>query len=69
MTKNKVKAADLKSLSAQELNEKKNQLEKELHELRHKKIVGQLEKPHQFKAARKQIARILTIQNQTSGKK
>jgi hypothetical protein len=26
MTKNKVKAADLKSLSAQELNEKKNQL-------------------------------------------
>lgn len=66
---NKVKATDLKSLSAQELNEKKNQLEKELHELRHKKVVGQLEKPHQFKAARKQIARIMTIQTEMSRKK
>lgn len=65
----KVKAKDLKALSAQELNEKKAQLEKELHELRQKKIVGQLEKPHQFKVARRQIARILTIQNQVSGKK
>ncbi len=65
----KVKAKDLKALSAQELNEKKAQLEKELHELRQKKIVGQLDKPHQFKVARRQIARILTIQNQVSGKK
>ena len=65
----KVKAKDLKNLSAQELNEKKDQLEKELHALRQKKIVGQLEKPHQFKVARRQIARILTIQNEMSGKK
>ncbi len=42
-------------------------LEQELAELRQKKVSGQLDKPHQFRAARKQIAQLLTIENE--GKK
>jgi large subunit ribosomal protein L29 len=55
------KARDLRSLSAQELEHKRAALEKELHDLRQKKITGQLEKPHQFKVARRQVAQINTI--------
>ena len=65
----KIKVQDLRSLSTGELDEKRAQLEKELHSLRQKKIVGQLEKPHQFKIARKQIARINTLQKEMSTKK
>ena len=63
------KAKDLRGLSGEELNHKKASLEKELFELRQKKVTGQLEKPHQFKLARKQIARINTIRRETEVKK
>lgn len=56
-----VKAKDLRGLSQQELLQKKADLEKELRELNQKKISGQLDKPHHFKRARRQIAMILTI--------
>ena len=55
------KAKDLRGLSKQELLQKKSALEKELHELRQKKISGQLDKSHLFKRARRQIAQILTL--------
>ncbi len=55
------KAKDLRGLSKQELLLKRDALEKELHELRQKKVIGQLDKPHFFKKARRQIAQILTI--------
>lgn len=55
------KAKDLRGLSKDELTQKRNGLEKELFELRQKKIVGQLEKPSQFRLARRQIAQINTI--------
>ncbi len=55
------KATDLRGLSQDELSQKRNGLEKELFELRQKKIVGQLEKPSQFRAARRQIAQINTV--------
>lgn len=58
---NKIKFNDLKSLSTQELDQKKSALEKELFELRQKKASGQLDKPHFFKAIRRQIAQINTI--------
>lgn len=63
------KTKDLRGLSAAELDHKKASLEKELFELRQKKITGQLDKPHQFKLARKQIARINTIRRETAVKK
>ncbi len=60
----KVKVKDLRSLSPLELEHKKETFEKELYELRQKKVSGQLDKPHQFKEVRRQIARINTIQRE-----
>ncbi len=62
----KVKVKDLRTLSHAELDQKKDSLEKELHDLRQKKITGQLDKPHFFKQIRRQIARINTIQTETA---
>lgn len=58
------KAKDLRSLSAQELDQKKGIAEKELYALRQRKITGQLEKPHQFKMLRRQIAQINTLKRE-----
>ncbi|MCG3176430.1 MAG: 50S ribosomal protein L29 [Candidatus Omnitrophica bacterium] len=58
------KIADLRSLSVAELGQKKEALQKELFELRQKKVTGQLEKPHQFRLVRRQIAQINTIQRE-----
>jgi large subunit ribosomal protein L29 len=55
------KAKDMRGLSVQELGQKRQSLEKELHDLRQKKVTGQLEKPHEFKAARRHIAQLNTI--------
>ena len=56
-----VKAKDLRGLSAEELRHKRETLEKELFELQQKKVTGQLDKPHQFKSVRRQIAQINTV--------
>jgi large subunit ribosomal protein L29 len=60
----RVKARDVRGLSAEELNQKRTSLQKELQELRQKKVTGQLDKPHVFKMARRQIAQINTIQRE-----
>ena len=58
------KGRDLRALSAGELTLEKQALEKNLNELRQKKVTGQLDKPHQFKLVRRQIAQIFTIENE-----
>lgn len=60
----KSKVAELRNLSINELDLKRQALEKDLFELRLKKSSGQLDKPHQFAAAKKQIARINTIKRE-----
>ena len=60
----RVKAKDLRNLSAEELMLKCRTLEKELFELRQKKITGQLDKPHFFKAVRRQIAQVNTVRRE-----
>lgn len=60
----KAKTKDLRGLSSDELNLKKQSLEKGLNELRQKKVTGQLDKPHQFKLMRRQIAQINTIEKE-----
>lgn len=60
----RAKVSDLRALSANELEHKKEALNKELFDLRQKKVTGQLEKPHQFKLVRRQIAQINTIQRE-----
>ncbi len=59
-----VKGKDLRGLSAAELEQKHLALEKELQELRQKKVTGQLDKPHFFKNLRRQIAQVNTIQRE-----
>ena len=58
------KAKDLRGLSLVELEQKQQTLEKELQELRQKKVTGQLDKPHFFKTVRRQIAQVNTIQRE-----
>lgn len=60
----RAKANELRNLGRQELEQKKDALEKELQELRQKRLTGQLDKPHLFKAARRQIAQVLTVQRE-----
>ena len=60
----RVKAGDLRGLSDVELNQKLGTLEKELQDLRQKKITGQLDKPHSFKNVRRQIAQVNTVKRE-----
>ena len=60
----RVKFNELRNLSSEELTQKRATLEKELFDLRQKKIIGQLEKPHFFKKSRRQIAQINTALNE-----
>lgn len=60
----RVKGKDLRGLSVDELNQKQATLERELLELRQKKVTGQLDKPHMFKFVRRQVAQLNTIRRE-----
>ena len=65
-----MKAADVKALSADQLNEELAKLKKEQFNLRFQKATGQLEKTARVKQVRRDIARIKTIAAEKSaGKK
>lgn len=56
-----MKASDVRSMSADQLNDELAKLKKEQFNLRFQKATGQLEKPARVKEVRKDIARIKTI--------
>ncbi|MCD2171726.1 MULTISPECIES: 50S ribosomal protein L29 [unclassified Rhizobium] len=56
-----MKASDVRSLSADQLNDELAKLKKEQFNLRFQKATGQLEKAARVKEVRKDIARIKTI--------
>jgi large subunit ribosomal protein L29 len=56
-----MKMAELENFSVDELRQKEKTLKKELFELNFKRKIGQVEHPHRFRAARRAIARILTV--------
>lgn len=58
------KKTDLKELSIAELEKNIRDTEDELVGLRLRKQTGQVEKPHQLKELRKQVARLKTYLNQ-----
>ena len=60
----RVKASILRDLSLQEMQSKESALQKDLFDLRQKKITGQLDKPHQFKKAKREIAKINTVKRE-----
>jgi large subunit ribosomal protein L29 len=59
-----MKWVDIKQLDEARLKEKVVELRKELMGLRFQKATGQVEKTHQFRLARRNIARIKTLLNQ-----
>ena len=60
----RVKTNELRGLSIQEIVAKEADCQKELFDLRQKRITGQLDKPHRFKAARREAARLKTIKRE-----
>lgn len=56
-----MKAAEIRSLSKEELNKKLTDLKVELFNLRFQHAINQLENPMRINAIRKDIARIKTI--------
>ncbi|MDP3068847.1 MAG: 50S ribosomal protein L29 [Opitutaceae bacterium] len=55
---------EIRELSPAEINTKVKEKRDELLQLRLRKQTGQVEKPHQFRVLRKDIARLLTILNE-----
>lgn len=59
-----MKLEELKNLSKDDLSAKLASSKEELSKLNYLKRVGQVQKPHQFSALRKTIARIKTLLRQ-----
>jgi large subunit ribosomal protein L29 len=57
-----MKAAEIKKMSAEELESKLVELKDELFNLRFQQAINQLENPMRIKAVKKDIARIKTVQ-------
>lgn len=57
-----LKANELRDLSNEELDEKLQESRKELFNLRFQHATGQLDNPKKLSLARREIARILTVQ-------
>ena len=62
-----MKAADVKALSADQLNEELAKLKKEQFNLRFQKATGQLENTARVRQVRRDIARIQTVITAKSG--
>lgn len=61
-----MKIAELRGLSEQELQDKLDDLNKQLMDLQFKRRSG-VEKPHLFNYVKKDIARIFTVLNEKQG--
>ena len=59
-----MKAAELKKMSAEELNAKLKELNGELFNLRFQHAINQLDNPHKLVEVKKDIARVMTVLNQ-----
>lgn len=59
-----MKAKEIRDLSAAEINVKLNETREKLLGLRLRKQTGQVEKTHELRALRKDIARLETIKTQ-----
>ena len=60
-----MKSKELRELTGEELAGQLATAREELFKLRMQAATGQLEKPVQFRAARREIARILSIMNES----
>ena len=62
----KTTTKDVRNLSDSEISEKIQNLRKELFDLRFKQATRQLAKTHRCKAARTELAQLLTVSNERS---
>ena len=62
-----MKASEIKTMSAEELEKKLTELKDELFHLRFQLAIKQLDNPHKITAVKRDIARVLTLIN--DGKK
>lgn len=56
-----MKAADLRDMSAKELNEKLAELKQELFNLRFQHAINQLDNPGRIVTVKRDIARVMTV--------
>ena len=59
--KNSESIKEFRKLNSSEINEKIDQLRKDLFNLRFKQATRQLNETHQFKIIKKQVAQLLTL--------
>jgi len=67
--KNSESLKEFKKLNTSEINEKIDQLRKDLFDLRFKQATRQLNETHQFKIIKKQVAQLLTLSKSQSASK
>ena len=59
-----MKAAELRAMTVEQLNEKLTELKKELFNLRFQHAINQLENPHKLEVVKRDIARVMTVLNE-----
>ena len=64
--KNTESIKEFKKLDSSQINEKIDQLRKDLFDLRFKQATRQLNETHQFKIIKKQVAQLLTLKQSQS---
>jgi len=67
--KNSESLEEFKKLNSSEINEKIDQLRKDLFDLRFKQATRQLNETHKFKIFKKQVAQLLTLSKSQSASK
>ena len=67
--KNTESLKEFKKLNSDQINEKIDQLRKDLFDLRFKQATRQLNETHKFKTIKKQVAQLLTISKSQSASK
>jgi large subunit ribosomal protein L29 len=63
-----MKAAELRELSQDELQLKEQDMRRELFNLRFQQATGEIENPRRIRSLRKDIARLLMVMAEKSGK-
>jgi len=64
--KNSESLKEFKKLNSSQINEKIDQLRKDLFDLRFKQATRQLNETHQFRMIKKQVAQLLTLSKNQS---
>ena len=62
-----MKIAEIRKMSAKDIEKKIEETKKELFDLRMKQATGNLDKPHKINELRKTVARLKTVLNEKDG--